>query len=344
MKKIIIPFAGLLFIYSCDNEVDITNPVVDPSNFLSQTTPLSANAKQVMEGIYEVIKGNDLLGDQVVVKWTRDRLSVFSGKSGGYIFLDGGSLDSVVFLMGYWRYATNTESGVANFYIPTDEGGTQILAEDTTATTIKFVGEYGIGNELASNPITFELKRDFSQEVKKRDFYILAHRGGGRNSDYLGVSENSIEIINICERFGATGIEIDARLSSDGVPFIYHDNDINLRLTQKGLIWGEIEDFTWAQLRTLVTLRNGEKIPSLREALEFVLEETDLKVVWLDTKDVDVVPNSFELLTEINERAILMERDLKVYLGMPADDVYQKFLEQPGYKDVLHYVNYQLIK
>jgi glycerophosphoryl diester phosphodiesterase len=44
------------------------------------------------------------------------------------------------------------------------------------------------------------------------DFQILAHRGGGRNSDYLGVSENSIEMIDIAERFGSTGIEIDARL------------------------------------------------------------------------------------------------------------------------------------
>lgn len=334
MKKLITLFASLLLIYSCNNEVDIVNPVVDPSNFLSQTNPLTQNQKLVMEGVYEVVNGNELLGDQVVVKWTRDRLSIFSGKNGGYIVLDGGSLDSVIFFMGYWRYATSTATGIASFYIPAEEGGAQILDEDTTATTIKFVGNYGNGNELASTPISFEFKRDFSQEVKQSDFYILAHRGGGRNSDYLGVSENSIEMISICERFGATAIEIDARLTTDGVPFIYHDSDINLRLTQKGLIWGNIEDFTWAQLRTLVTLRNGEKIPSLREVLEFVLEETNLRAVWLDTKDVDVVPNSIELLTEINERAILMGRDLKVYLGMPADDVYQKFLEQPNYQDV----------
>ena len=91
------------------------------------------------------------------------------------------------------------------------------------------------------------------------------------------------------ERFGATGVEIDLRLSKDGVPFLYHDGDVNLRLTQKSLIWGNIEDFTWPQLRTLLTLRNGEKIPSAREALEYVLEETELKTVWLDTKDVDVI-------------------------------------------------------
>ncbi len=334
MKTIIILLASLLLFYSCTNEVDVTNPVVDPSNFLSQTTPLPSSSKTVMEGVYEVTLGNDLLGDQVVVKWNRDRLSIFSGKNGGYIVMNGGSLDSVLFFLGYWRYSTNLETGVINFYVPATEGGGQILSGDTTNTAIKFVGEYGIGNDVANQPIILKYKRPFSQEVKQSDFFILAHRGGGRNSDYLGVSENSIEMINIAERFGSTGIEIDARLSKDGVPFLYHDSDINLRLVQKSLIWGKIEDFTWAQLRTLVTLRNGEKIPSLREALEFVLEETNIRVVWLDTKDVDVVPASIELLTEINDRAVSMGRDLKIYLGIPADDIFEKFIEQPGYQDV----------
>jgi glycerophosphoryl diester phosphodiesterase len=105
-------------------------------------------------------------------------------------------------------------------------------------------------------------------------------------------------------------------------------------LTQKSLIWGNIEDFTWLQIRTLITLRNGEKIPSLREALEFTLEKTNINVVWLDTKDVDVVQASIELMEEILERASLMGRDLKIYLGIPADDIYQAFIAYPGYQDI----------
>lgn len=334
MKKILLLLLSLLLFYSCNNEVEVITPTVDPDNFLSQTTPLPDYTKPIMDGIYEVTAGNELLGDQVAVKWNRDRLSIFSGKNGGYVVLESGYLDSVIYFFGYWRYSTNTETGAINFNIPANEGGAYILSGDTTFTTIKFVGKYGNGNESATNSITIKYKRAFSQKVQQSNFEILAHRGGGRNSDYLGVSENSIEMINIAERFGTTGVEIDARLSKDGVPFIYHDGDINLRLCQKSLIWGNIEDFTWAQLRTLITLRNGEKIPSLREALEFILEETNIKTVWLDTKDVDVVPASIELLTEINERAILGERDLKVYLGIPADDIYEKFLEQPNYEDV----------
>ncbi|MBK9099254.1 MAG: glycerophosphodiester phosphodiesterase [bacterium] len=333
MKKIFILLTSFLFIYSCNNEVEVITPVVDASGFLDQTYPLPDNVKPIMEGVYEVTTGTDLLGDQVVVKWNRDRLSIFAKKNGGYLVLESGYLDSVIFFFGYWRYSTNLETGAATFYIPADEGGSNILS-NTPDSTIKFVGEYGVGNELAANPLTLKYKRPFSQKVKQGNFNILAHRGGGRNSDYLGVSENSIEMISIAERFGTTGIEIDARLSKDGVPFIYHDGDINLRLCQKSLIWGNIEDFTWAQLRTLITLRNGERIPSLREALEFTLEETNIETVWLDTKDVDVIPASIALLTEINERALLMGRDLKIYLGIPADDIYEGFLAQPNYQDV----------
>ena len=334
MKKILFFLISLLLFYSCNNEVEVITPVVDPSNFLGQTNPLPDNAKPIMEGVYEVTKGNELLGDQVVVKWNRDRLSIFAGINGGYLVLESGYLDSVIFFMGYWRYSTNTETGSATFYIPANEGGSELISGDTSFTAIKFIGEYGVGNEFPANPLTLIYKRPFSEEVKQSDFDILAHRGGGRNSDYLGVSENSVEMLEIAERFGTNGVEIDARLTKDGVPFIYHDGDINLRLTQKSLIWGNIEDFTWAQLRSFVTLRNGEKIPSLREALEYILEETNIKVVWLDTKDVDVVPASIELLTEFNDRAILMGRDLKIYLGIPADDVYEKFIAQPNYQDV----------
>ena len=334
MKTIIILFASLLLMYSCNNEVDITNPVVDPSNFIGQTNPLPNSSKLVMEGIYDVVQGKELLGDSVAVKWNKDRLSIFSGKNGGYLVLNGGYLDSVIFFAGYWRYATSTETGVASFFIPSDEGGAEIISADTAATTIRFVGEYGIDNGLADKTLVLEFKRDFSQAVKQSNFYILAHRGGGRNSDYLGVSENSIPMINLAERFGATGIEVDARLSKDGIPFIYHDSDINLRLCQKSLIWGDVKNFTMIQLKTLITLRNGEKIPTLEEALEFVLEETTIRAVWLDTKDADVIPAAIAIQHEILQRSVTMGRDLNIFIGIPDEDVFERFNAQPGYQEV----------
>ncbi len=334
MKTIIILFASLLLFYSCNNEVDVVTPRVDPGNYPANAYPIPDNVKPIMDGVYNVTAGSELLGDQVVVKWNRDRLSIFSGKNGGYIVLESGYLDSVFYFYGYWRYSTSLETGAVNFNIPADEGGKEIISGDTTFTTIKFVGQYGQDDELANQPLTLSYKRPFSQEVMQSDFQILAHRGGARNSDYLGVSENSIEMLAIAERFGTTGVEIDARLTKDGVPFLYHDSDINLRLCQKSLIWGKIEDFTWAQIRTLITLKNGEEIPSLEEALEYIYDKTNIRTVWLDTKDVDVVPQAIELLEYYNRLPISNGRKLIIYLGIPADDVYEKFLEQPNYQEV----------
>ncbi len=334
MKKNLLISVLALLLASCNNDVEIVNPSLDSSNIISETTSLTNESKLYMEGVYTVSEGSELLGDEVVVKWTRDRLSIFSGKNGGFVNLEGGSLDSVLFFQGFWRYILNTETGVMNFYIPSEQGGKNILNRDTTARAIKFIGSYGNGNELAGKRIVLNYKRPFSEYVKSSDFNILAHRGGGRNSDYLGVSENSIEMINISERFGATGIEIDLRLSKDGVPFIYHDTDINLRLVKKSVIWGNIEDYTWPQIRTLITLRNGEKIPSLREVLEFVLEHTTLKVVWFDIKDTKVLSKAIEIQSEILQRAAAMGRDLKIFIGIPAEDILNAFLNYPGYENI----------
>ncbi len=68
--------------------------------------------------------------------------------------------------------------------------------------------------------------------------------------------------------FGSTGIEIDVRLTKDGVPVLYHDNTLNLRETQKSGLTGPIENYTYDQLSTFVRLVHGEKIPTLREALD----------------------------------------------------------------------------
>ena len=334
MRKILLIPVLALLLNSCNNDVEIVNPVSGSPDFISETTPLNINSKQYMEGIYSVSQGQELLGEQVVVKWTRDRLSIFSGINGGFINLEGGSLDSVLFFQGFWRQILNTETGAVNFYIPSEEGGKSILDCDTSSMEIRLRGSYGYGNELAAEKMILFYQRPFRQIVDNSDFQILAHRGGGRNSDYLGVSENSIPMINIAERLGATGIEIDLRLSRDGVPFIYHDNDINLRLCQKSLIWGNIEDFTWPQIRTLITLRNGEKIPSLQEVLEFVLEHTTLRTVWFDIKDVKVLSKAVEIQNEILLRAASLERDLKIYIGIPDEEILNAFSNYPDHLEI----------
>ena len=336
MKKLIL-YIGLFLagIPSCNNIVEVDHPLVDPGGFIDQTTPLPDYSKPIMEGVYTVTAGKEQFGEQVVLKWSGNTVSIFTSKDVGYFVMEGGSLDSVLFFMGYWRFNVNSETGLVNLYIPADQGGKKILEGDTTNRNITFTGTYGSGNNVTDQRLTIVYNRPFSQFVKQSNFYILAHRGGGRNSEYLGVSENSIQMIAKAEGFGSNGIEIDVKVSTDGVPFLYHDPDINLRLTEKSVIWGDIENFSWAQLSAFITLRNGEKIPTLREALEFVVDHTTLKFVWLDLKSMhNEIPQMIELQQEMLQRAAALNRNLDIVIGLPTEDKVNNFLPHAGEENV----------
>ena len=58
------------------------------------------------------------------------------------------------------------------------------------------------------------------------------------------------------------------------------------------------------------------------------MNNTNIKAVWLDTKDVDVVPASIALLLELMIEQLDMGRDLKIVIGIPADDVFEEFIDQ----------------
>ena len=112
-----------LLLSACTNPADVPIPGFPQGGILTQTYPLTAGAKAKLEGVYLVESGADRFGDRVVMKWAGDYLSVFTGKNVGYFVMKGGSLDSVVFLEGYWRYQNSTETGLAQMMVGRDEGG-----------------------------------------------------------------------------------------------------------------------------------------------------------------------------------------------------------------------------
>lgn len=167
----------------------------------------------------------------------------------------------------------------------------------------------------------------------KDGFRILAHRSGGRTSNLLSISENSLEMIGFTENFGSTGIEIDVRLTKDNVPVLYHDEDINIRLTKKNPLNGPLLNFTYPEILSFIRLVNGEKIPKLEDALIKVIDSTKLKVVWLDMKSVNnamsiVIPIQQKIL----ERAKQKNRDLSIYIGLPEAGVLDFFRTYPNYQ------------
>ncbi|MEI6434261.1 MAG: glycerophosphodiester phosphodiesterase family protein [Bacteroidota bacterium] len=332
IPKLII-FIATLALFSCNKDLDVPIPSAGPNSIMKETQPLSPASKLLMEGVYQVTEGADFFGDNLVVKWNRTGLS-FACSNGKYVVLQVGHLDSVIFLQGYWRNGYSDGTGLASMYIAREEGGTTIMTGNGNQTIV-MRGAYGVQDGLPSQQLVIEYQRPFSDVVKNDNFYILAHRGGGRTSDLLPVSENTIQMIAFTERLCSTGIEIDVRLSADGIPFIYHDPDINIRLTQKCPLAGPIENFTYAQLLTFVRLIHGEQIPTLESALNFVVDSTQLRFVYLDMKGVvGTMAKVIPIQQKILDRAKQKGRDLIVVVGIPSTDVLNDLMTYPGYKDI----------
>jgi len=334
MKKKIFIFT-LLYIISCDTNPIVYVPQHGDRSILDETFPLSEDVKNKMEGVYKVTEGSDHFGDKVVVKSSGKFISIFGEKNAGYCILKGGFVGTELFFEGYWRYATNTATGLVDLNIADGTGGDYLIGSGDSVQ-IQLSGLFGEDNENPDRKFTLIYDRPFGPKVYEKNFWIVAHRGAGRTSDLLPASENTLEIIDLAERFGANAIEIDVKLSQDRIPFLYHDQTINLRLTKKGPIWGDVEDFTYPQLHSFITLINGEKIPSLEQALEFVLEETNLSLVWLDMKSekndlAEVIP----IQQDIMDRAEIMGRDLEIFIGLPKEEKIEQFLNYPSHEDIL---------
>jgi len=98
-----------------------------------------------------------------------------------------------------------------------------------------------------------------------RSFEIVAHRGAPE-----GVPENTIAAFQQALERGADAVELDVRLSKDGVPVVFH----NFYLDDLTKATGPVFAFTLAELQQVELLdgrgepREQYRIPALREVLE----------------------------------------------------------------------------
>lgn len=334
-RSLVILFIFSLIFSSCEPVYELVEPEFNVESILKNTEPISDTLKTKIEGVYRVVKGADQFGEVVIAIWSGETLSLFGRKLGAYFILRGGSKDTLILFEGKWRYALSTETGLTRLVINKHSGIDSLLNDSISTKSFSIVGTFGNENDFRSTEIQLTYLRPFSEAVRNRNYYILAHRGGGRNSDFVGASENSLEIISLAEQLGANGIEIDVMLSKDNIPFLYHDANINLRETKKGLLLGPVENFTIAQLKSFVELKNGEKIPTLREALEHVLYKTNLKFVWLDMKsESNSIPYVVEIQQDILNRAAIAGRDLEIMVGLPTEFMLNNLLSYPNYQNV----------
>ncbi len=312
------------------NDTDIVTPPTPPQDFISQTSPLTIEQSQRLDGVYAVDQGKDIFGDSVVIAQSGNRVTLYSGVKSGYVVFQVGSLDSVILMVGYWKYQNSEETGLAQAYIKREEGAAWIVGNGQGTPPSERVIRLSIGeqNSAPSKPLRLRFVRPFSEKAQfdRENFYIIGHRCAGRMSDGIPASENTIELALRAEELGCNSLEVDVRKSKDGVLYLYHDATINPRLIRKNTLVGATEDYTWSVLQSEVTLLHGEKMPTLEDFLTAVIEKTNIKFVYLDTKTVGdgIIADMVPIQKRALEKAASLGRDIDIYIGIPNTDLLEE--------------------
>lgn len=114
-----------------------------------------------------------------------------------------------------------------------------------------------------------------SSPTLEKSFYIIAHRG-----DSKGAPENTQPAFRRAIDTGADMIEFDVQLSSDGVPVVFHDTNLDKHSNGRG----RLSDFPVDKLRLLDVGSwyseefSEEKIPLLTEVLELAQNRVLLNI------------------------------------------------------------------
>lgn len=320
---------GLAWVLSCSS-IDITPNPINADTNLNNTVTIPSLVMENMEGIYKLTDGNGSLGSQFVCKVSRYRVSFFSDKDGIMIILKYGRnpVDNSIQFSGFWRYSQTSEQGLINLSVASGDGASDLI-QNGNATKLKIQGIFG-----GAKPITISYSKPFSIYTQTNEFIIFGHHGiqTASNPPY---TENSLKAAFHAQEYGLTGIEYDVRLTRDNVPICIHDPGVNIRLTKKGPLAGNFDQYNFQLLRNNIELIDGQKIPSVEEVLKVVVDSTYLKFVWLDIKGN---PGVFGYLEPVVRAAIASAaaqgRVLTIFAGLPSDDVISELKAQPSYSSL----------
>lgn len=156
------------------------------------------------------------------------------------------------------------------------------------------------------------IKRIFL-DASSSEVLVASHR-----ATHNRYPENSLKAIQESINLGVDIIEIDVKVSKDGVPFLMHDGKLDRTTTGKG----DPEELTWEELQQFFIVDRGKrtsyKIPTLEEALELadgkILVDLDLKTDRIE-KVIQVVRK-----TDTKEIVFFFDSDYDVLLRIHAAD------------------------
>jgi glycerophosphoryl diester phosphodiesterase len=297
------------------------NPVIMP---LTVAPPpgeaIDTTGRRLIEGVYAVTSGNELFGDTLVVRFVRNGLCIFSGSQVMFCETAGSMNGDTARFAGYYRFVRSEKTGDLLIQVLPNEGGSG-LRTGIAAPQVVIRGTYA---DLWSR-FDLVLTRARPITASTDSFEIIGNCGGGRNSERLGRSENSIEMAMFSDVLGCTGIEIDLQVTKDGEVIVMHDGSFSPRTVLSTFVLGDIQNFTMDQIRRNARLIHGEQIPTIDEYLTAVVDSTDLRVVWLDPKVAVGIDRMVSAQRRAMERAktngVHTPRPFEVLLGLPSVEI-----------------------
>ena len=128
--------------------------------------------------------------------------------------------------------------------------------------------------------------------ISHMEGWHYAHRG--YHDGNIAIPENSLSAFQAAIDAGY-GIELDIQLSSDKVPMVFHDADLERICGVEGKIW----EYTCQELQQMKLFETEETIPTLAQVLALIDGQVPVLVEYkMDKVDTDVCACSHELLKD----------------------------------------------
>ncbi len=324
--------AALSLAGSCGGRRKVIDPVFPDGGLLRDAEPLGQPAIARLAGLYSFPRVAPRLRGPVVAHDAPGTLSLFGAPDSAMAILRAGCLDGGARLVmeGVWRLPREATVGLIRLFVGPEATARALCAGDAASLE---------GVDLASTTLEFATGEDADvptdalvatwQRARKDPegrFLFGAHRGACRTIDDCGVSENSVASIRRAEAFGASFVEIDVRRTLDGVPILYHDDTFTPRLSSGTYCHGPVAEFGFAHVRALCTLKYGEPVPTLDEALAAAIDDTTLRGAWLDVKTVDSIEPAVAASKRFGAAAAAKGRRFVVVVGMGTQELVDAFV------------------
>ena len=319
-------FIFLIVFFSCTRNQTTYQPPIDIGNvaFIPYTS------MKPMEAIYDLASGSDQLGTSFVCKVSKYRVSFF-GNGGIFMILKYGleQNDSSLKFSGFYRFSKDARQGLVNFSLPKAESLAFLKTGDISNLVLNGNIENGNGTQT---PIGLKFSRNFSAYAKNTPFEIYAHHGVQTVAN-PPFAENSIGGVLNDEDYGVNGLEFDVHLTRDSVPIMMHDGYINIRLTEKSPISGDLDQFTFKFLDQYIELIDGQKIASLEHCLRDFIDSTTMTYFWMDIKGDNGIFQALQpVILNAQSQAKTVGRNVVIYADLPSTKVISEFQSYPAYR------------